>query len=69
LGGIVLDMSDIEKKTPSSESVNHDIREGKVIDAPQVDEALNFLRHGDIGTLTEVDEKKLLRKIDWMIMP
>ena len=34
------------------------------------DEALKFL-HGDIdhGLVTAVDEKKLLRKIDWMIVP
>jgi hypothetical protein len=63
-------MSDIEKKTPSSEMVNHDVQEeGKVIDAPQVDEALKFLRNEQTGTLTELDEKKLLRKIDWMILP
>jgi len=34
------------------------------------DEALKFLRREEEhGTLVEIDEKKLLRKIDWMVMP
>jgi hypothetical protein len=33
------------------------------------DAALEFLRSEDIAVITEVDEKALVRKIDWMIMP
>ena len=34
------------------------------------DEALRFLKNQhDVGELTAEEEKKLLRKIDWMIMP
>jgi hypothetical protein len=46
--------------------------DGKVIDSKRVDEALHFLDHnrdvGDSG-LPEVDDKKLMRKVDWMLMP
>ncbi|KAF2090099.1 allantoin permease [Saccharata proteae CBS 121410] len=33
------------------------------------DEALDFLRREAVGELTEIDENKLVRKIDWMIVP
>lgn len=34
------------------------------------DEALQFLKsQHDVGELTPEEEKRLLRKIDWMIMP
>lgn len=35
----------------------------------QVDAALEFLNHEDTATMTTIDEKKLVRKIDWMIIP
>jgi protein gp37 len=36
----------------------------------QVDAALQFLRQEEpVGQLDEIAEKKLLRKIDWLIMP
>ncbi|KAJ5181460.1 hypothetical protein N7449_011607 [Penicillium cf. viridicatum] len=35
----------------------------------KADAALEFLRTEDIAVITEVDEKALVRKIDWMIMP
>ena len=35
----------------------------------KVDAALEFLRTEDVAVITEVDEKALVRKIDWMIMP
>lgn len=35
----------------------------------KADAALDFLRTEDIAVITEVDEKALVRKIDWMIMP
>ncbi|KAE8450991.1 hypothetical protein EG329_005431 [Mollisiaceae sp. DMI_Dod_QoI] len=42
--------------------------------ASQVDLALHFLRHGDrtveaYSPLTENEEKQLVRKIDWMLLP
>lgn len=34
------------------------------------DEALDFLRKEEVGgEISEVDQKKLVRKIDWMIVP
>ena len=34
------------------------------------DEALNFLKNAhNVGELTPEDERRLVRKIDWMIMP
>ncbi|KAK8108515.1 hypothetical protein PG984_014316 [Apiospora sp. TS-2023a] len=33
------------------------------------DAALEFMNHESAGTITEVDEKKLVRKIDWRIVP
>lgn len=34
------------------------------------DEALNFLKNAhDVGVLTPEGERRLLRKIDWMVMP
>lgn len=34
------------------------------------DEALRFLKNQHaVGEMTEEDERKLVRKIDWMIMP
>ena len=45
--------------------------DGKSIDSKRVDEALHFLDHNNVseGSLTEVDDKKLMRKVDWMLMP
>lgn len=34
-----------------------------------VDAALEYLNNEDTTGMTAVDEKKLLRKIDWMIVP
>ena len=45
---------------------------GKVIDSKKVDEALHFLEDGrDVGEgqLSEINDKKLIRKVDWMLMP
>lgn len=41
-----------------------------VKDVKNADAALDFLRHeGEVVEMTAEDEKKLVRKIDWMIMP
>jgi hypothetical protein len=41
----------------------------EMIATGKADAALEFLRTEDIADITEVDEKALVRKIDWMIMP
>lgn len=44
---------------------------GAITDVSHADAALSFLRNTstDIRPMTPEDEKRLLRKIDWMIMP
>lgn len=43
---------------------------GEVKDVRNADAALDFLRHeGEVREMTLEDEKRLRRKIDWMIMP
>lgn len=43
---------------------------GEVRDVKNADAALDFLRsEGNVRPMTPADEKKLLRKIDWMVMP
>lgn len=43
--------------------------EKQALEHKNVDAALEFLASEEIGIMTEVDEKKLVRKIDWRIMP
>lgn len=44
--------------------------EKKIVGARDVDEALKFLEaNADSINLEDVDEKKLMRKVDWMLMP
>ena len=63
-------MADIEK-APSAPSSEHAPERGITTDA-NADAALDFLRrddeHGDVS-LSTIDEKALLRKIDWTVMP
>lgn len=57
-------MEDIEKsKSPENESAE------KLAPIAGADEALMFLRREEHGIIVNIDEKQLLRKIDWMIMP
>lgn len=60
--------NDIEVQTATvarAESIDE-----KFVGAKDVDEALQFLHaHAATAQLTEIDEKKLMRKVDWMIMP
>jgi hypothetical protein len=63
-----------EKSGHSSPGPHSDIEIGSVVIADEPskdgDEALRFLKNQhDVGELTAEDEKKLVRKIDWMIMP
>jgi hypothetical protein len=61
-------MSDVEKNTiPIASSSSTDV---KIIPSGAADEALNFLRAEDVsGSVVDLDEKALVRKIDWMVMP
>lgn len=43
--------------------------EGQAPRAVDVDAALEYLNHGEPAVMTEIDEKKLVRKIDWWIVP
>lgn len=57
----------------SIDSPDSDVRVGSItVEKPSTngDEALHFLKNQhDVGELTPEAEKRLLRKIDWMIMP
>jgi hypothetical protein len=60
-------MSDIEKSITPSPVPSVSKGDYSVVEA---DKALDFLRHqATTGTSVEIDEKVLLRKIDWMIVP
>lgn len=40
-----------------------------VVERGDVDAALEYLDHEDTTVMSTIDEKKLVRKIDWMIVP
>lgn len=48
--------------------VDLEIKNGSLLDG-KADAALEFLRDKDTGIAIEINEKTLVRKIDWMIMP
>lgn len=49
---------------------NAEVEVGEIKNVRDADAALDFLRHeSGAGEMTAEDEKKLVRKIDWMIMP
>ncbi|TVY13479.1 putative transporter protein [Lachnellula arida] len=59
-------MTDIEK-TRSPEVGN---AEKSLSPIAEADAALKFLKREEVdGTIVDIDEKKLVRKIDWMVMP
>lgn len=62
---------DIEKKASPSISTNGcDVEATQgALPSGKVDAALEFLRKEGTAEMSELDEKKLVRKIDWMIMP
>lgn len=43
--------------------------EKQALEHKDVDAALEFLVSEETGTMSEVDEKKLVQKIDWRIVP
>ncbi|KAK5122915.1 hypothetical protein LTR85_003480 [Meristemomyces frigidus] len=62
---------DIES-SPHTQSTTLDPEDiiGEVKDVKNADAALDFLRtEGEVRPMTAEDEKRLVRKIDWMIMP
>lgn len=64
--------SDKEKALdiPTTKLGSEEAEIGEVKDVSNADAALDFLRHeSGAGEMTAADEKKLVRKIDWMIMP
>lgn len=58
---------DVEATTLPSEPETGELKD---ISPRNADDALDFLQHeGAVREMTVQDEKKLRRKIDWMIMP
>ena len=43
--------------------------EEKRVHVGEVDAALEYLNSEDTTVMTAIDEKRLVQKIDWMIMP
>ena len=58
---------DIERAPPRVDSV--DVGVEKILASKDVDEALKFMRDHDVeGAIDDIDDKKLMRKVDWMVM-
>ncbi len=57
-----------EKKGGNRTELSPSDFEKGTVDIPAADAALTFLRNG-AGEVVEVDERKLVRKIDFMIIP
>ncbi|OAG42372.1 hypothetical protein AYO21_03248 [Fonsecaea monophora] len=59
------DIETHQTRVTSVESIDE-----KLVDYRDVDAALGFLRaNAQAGQVIDIDEKKLMRKVDWMIMP
>jgi hypothetical protein len=68
------DLAHDSKSRDSEPSPHADVETGSVAFVEETskngDEALRFLKdQHDVGEMTPEDEQRLLRKIDWMIMP
>ena len=58
---------DIERAPSRVDSI--DVGMEKVLASKDVDEALKFMRDHDVeGAIDDIDDKKLMRKVDWMVM-
>lgn len=55
------------RSSVAKESIDLDVKNG--LKTGKVDAALEFLHGENSAVAIEVDEKTLVRKIDWMIMP
>ena len=63
-------MSANEKGVGPQEPPDADLEQPEVGDFKNADDALNYLRReGDARPMTAEDVKRLVRKIDWMIVP
>jgi hypothetical protein len=77
LGNMSLSEKEMVRESKSgdtSPTPNSDIEAGSVVNVGEPikggDEALRFLKSQHaVGEMTVEEEKKLVRKIDWMIMP
>lgn len=69
------DRKDIEASIANGADINRTVSIGagsekRVLNSRDVDEALNFLEsHGHTLNFEDVNEKKLMRRVDWMLMP
>ena len=43
--------------------------EKAIVSTKDVDEAFRFLSDVDVDRAVQVDDKKLMRRVDWMLMP
>lgn len=62
---------DKEDITTFASTAGSDVEIGEIKDVRNADAALDFLRHeeGGVQEMTPEDEKRLRRKIDWMVVP
>ena len=61
---------DGEPKVEQLNTIDNHVEDAKGYDTRRVDEALAFLTDShNVGEVHEVDEKKLMRRVDWMLMP
>ena len=60
----------IVEDASKTESVVISVNDHSLKKAAEVDDALNFLaKESADGDFAHINEKKLLRKIDWIVMP
>lgn len=70
ISGTMFEPHDKEKALHATPEELPEVEVGEVKDVKNADAALDFLRHEGEGIeMTAEDEKRLVRKIDWMIMP
>lgn len=65
-------MTDITRdsdKATTTTTMDAEKQSPQQLDTGKVDAALAFLGSAGVGTVSEVDEKALVRKIDWRIVP
>lgn len=60
--------SDASETNAQSTGIDINAKDG-LIATGKADAALEFLHTEGVAVITEVNEKALVRKIDWMIMP
>lgn len=61
--------NDIEHHPVERESLQ--VVDEKYVESRDVDEAYKFLQDNavQVGEVEEISDKKLMRKVDWMVMP